>query len=133
MAASAAAYVRSYTTTRQIETRSSVDALAGIKQKAAEQLKPGEPAPAGTAATPTPPAMRPDPKAKFEAKGKQAVEGDITAVMGGATNKAVPSAPKNVQPKGMPAGAGEHLGGLMAAKRRAQQQIREKETGEDKK
>ena len=132
MAATAAAFVRSYTTTRRVETRSTVDALAGVKQKAAgggtaaisQPPKTGEPA-APAAAIP-----RPDPKMKFEAKGKPAVEGDITAVMGGATNKAVPSAPKNVQPKGMPAAAGEHLGGLMAAKRRAQQQIREKEQGD---
>ena len=127
MAASTAAFVRSYTTTRRVETRSTVDALAGVKQRTAEQLaKPGDPA-VGTAAVPPPP--RPNPKMKFEAKGEaaKAAAGDITAVVGGATNKAIPPPPKNVQPKGMPAGAGEHLGGLMAAKKRAQQQIREKE------
>jgi hypothetical protein len=128
MAQSGAEFVRSFTTTRQVETRSTVDALAGVKQKAAEQLpKPGQAAP------PKPPTIpRPDPKVKFEAKGDaaRAAQGDITQVVGGATNKPVPSAPKNVQPKGMPAGAGEHLGGLMAAKRRAQQQIKEKEQGE---
>jgi hypothetical protein len=131
MAAAAAAYVRSYTTTRKVETRSTVDALAGVKQKAAEQqVRPGD---ATGAAAARPPAVpRPNPKMKFEAKGgaAKAAEGDITQVVGGATNKPVPPPPKNVQPKGMPGGAGEHLGGLMAAKRRAQQQIKEKEQGE---
>jgi uncharacterized membrane protein len=133
LAMSAADYVRSYTTTRRVETRSTVDALAGVKQKVAEQqFKPGEAAPAGAPGTaPRPPALKPDPKMKFEAKGPaaQAAQGDITAVVGGATAKPVPPAPKNVQPKGMP-GAGEHLGGLMAAKKRAQQQIKEKEEGQ---
>jgi hypothetical protein len=80
---------------------------------------------------PAPPAVpRPDPKAKFEAK--TAVEGDITNVVGGATDKPIPSAPKKVQPKG---GTGPETGssisGLMAAKRRAQEKIREKEQGEN--
>jgi hypothetical protein len=75
---------------------------------------------------------RPDPKMKFQAKGGAAVEGDITNVVGGATNKPIPPAPKKIEPKGMPAGTGtgEHLGGLMAAKRRAQQQIKDREQGE---
>ena len=138
LAAGSAAFVRSYTTTRQVETRSTVDALAGVRQKVAEaNFKPGEAAPppvpgargaatAGAAAS----AARPDPKMKFEAKGAAAVEGDITNVVGGATNKPVPPPPKKIEPKGMPAGSGEHIGGLMAAKRRAQQQIKDKEQGE---
>ena len=62
---------------------------------------------------------------------EEIVDGVLTCLfVGGATNKAVPAPPKNVQPKGLPKAAGEHLGGLMAAKKRAQQQIRDKETGE---
>jgi hypothetical protein len=134
MAASGANYISSHTTTRQVETRSTVDALAGIRQRGTEAGAPAGTAAApqagaAAAAAPKPPAARPDPKAKFEARGN-AVEGDITNVVGGATNKAVPPPPKDVQPKGLPKGAGEHLGGLMAAKKRAQQQIRDKETGE---
>jgi hypothetical protein len=133
MATSGANYIRSYTTTRQVETRSTVDALAGIRQRGAEGgTTPATTAPqpgAPGAAAPAAAVSRPDPRKKFEAKGP-AVEGDITNVVGGATNKAVPPPPKNVQPKGMPTQAGEHLGGLMAAKKRAQQQIRDKETGE---
>ncbi len=125
----AAAYVRSHTTTRQVETRNTLDALAGIKQKAADQTAKLSVGDASTGPATPPPTPRPDPKMKFEAKGKAAVQGDITSVVGGATNKPVPSAPKDVQPKGMPA-AGGHLGGLMAAKKRAQQQIKEKEQGE---
>ena len=53
--------------------------------------------------------------------------GDITSVVGGATNKPIPSAPKKIEPKG---GSG-HTGSLLEAKRRAQQQIRQKEKGED--
>lgn len=138
LAAGAAAYVRSYTTTRRVETRSTVDALAGVRQKAAESnFKPGEGAlpvagAGAAAAAASPAAPRPDPKRKFEAKGT-AVEGDITNVVGGATNKPVPPPPKKIEPKGMPAGGpgtGEHIGGLMAAKRRAQQQIKDREQGE---
>jgi hypothetical protein len=131
MSAAGANYIRSYTTTRRVETRSTVDALAGIRQRIGDTGPPAAGGAEPQPGTPPPvaPAARPDPKAKFEAKGA-AVEGDITNVVGGATNKAVPPPPKNVQPKGMPKGAGEHLGGLMAAKRRAQQQIRDKEQGD---
>ncbi len=110
-------FVRSFTMTRKVETRSSLDALQRIRTE-------GEAKPAAKA-----PAMqmpRPDPKAKFEAKG---VEGDITKVVGGATDKPIPSAPKKIEPKGAtPAGGG--MSNLMEAKRRAQQQIKDKEKGE---
>jgi hypothetical protein len=93
----------------------------------------GAPVGAGAASTSQggrpqpPPVARPDPRAKFEARG--AVEGDISQVVGGATNKPIPPPPKKVEPKGG-AGAGGHMGGLMAAKKRAQQQIKEKESGD---
>ena len=64
----------------------------------------------------------PDPTRKFEAKG---VEGDITQVVGGATDKPIPAAPKKVEPKGAPAGSS--MSGLMAAKRRAQQKIEQQQ------
>jgi hypothetical protein len=116
-AATSIGFIRSFTTTRAVETRGSLDALKRVKTDA--DTKP-PPASAGIA-----PPARPDPKAKFQAKG---VEGDITNIVGGATDKPIPSAPKKIEPKG-----GESAGGmsnLMEAKRRAQQKIRDKEKGD---
>ncbi len=111
-AGSVNAYIRSYTTVRQVETRSSLEALQRVRQEG--ETKPTTPAAA--------PPAKPDPKAKFVAKG---VEGDITSVIGGATDKPIPkAAPKPQPPKG---DAGGGMGSLMEAKRRAQAKIREKE------
>jgi hypothetical protein len=125
MALAGVDYVRSYTTVRQVEAKPTLDALKRVRTEVAEQkFKVDEGAPP----LPTSTEPRPDPRRKFEA-GK-GVEGDITSVVGGATTKPIPSAPKKIEPKGMPTGSGEHLGGLMAAKKRAQQQIKKKEEGE---
>ena len=109
-------YVRSFTTVRRVETRSTLDALQRVRQEGTTTT-PGTPAP--------PP--RPDPKAKFTGK---AVQGDIANVVGGATDKPVPKAPANPQPKGTAPGEAGGMGSLMEAKRRAQAKIREKEQGE---
>ncbi len=118
--------VRAFTTTRHVEAKPTLDALKKVRDDVAEQrFKPGDqPAqqPGRPPPVPTTASGKPDPKAKF-------VEGDITQVVGGATNKPLPSVPKKVEPKGA-ASPGGHLGGLMAAKKRAQQQIKEKEQGE---
>jgi Ca-activated chloride channel family protein len=139
LAQSAAERVRAYTTLRRVEARPTLDALKRVRDEVAEtkfRTDQGQAA-GGTAAPPPVPgtatigAPRPDPKAKFEAK--KGVEGDITQVVGGATAKPGPPPPQKVEPKGgrsAGAGTGEHLGGLMAAKKRAQQQIKEKEQGE---
>jgi hypothetical protein len=120
--AAAADMVRSYTLSRsKVETRQSVDALKRVRSEVAERARADEPQPVGSAPTGTAPA--PDPRAKFQAQG---VEGDITKVVGGATVKPIPSAPKKVEPKGA-AGLGGHTGSLLEAKRRAQQKIRDKE------
>lgn len=123
--------VRAFTTTRQVEAKPTLDALKKVRDDVAEQrFKPGEqqaPQPGRPPPVPTTAGGKPDPKAKFVASKE--VEGDITQVVGGATNKPLPSAPKKVEPKGA-ASPGGHLGGLMAAKKRAQQQIKEKEQGE---
>jgi uncharacterized membrane protein len=111
-AATSLGFVRSFTTTRQVETRGSLDALKKVK----------------TETDPKPPAAqtpKPNPQAKFQAKG---VEGDITHIVGGATDKPIPSAPKKVEPKGATPQGG--MSNLMEAKRRAQQQIKDKEKGE---
>jgi uncharacterized membrane protein len=112
-AAFSAGYVRSFTTVRQVETRGAMEALTRVRSEAA--AKP---------AAVMPPA-RPDPKAKFTAKG---VEGDIGNLVGGATDKPIPPPPKTVAPKGAaPVGGG--MSALMEAKRRAQQRIKDQEQG----
>ena len=122
MGAAMAAQVRAFTTVRPAESAQTLDALKRVRDDVVEtRFKSGE-APAATGAP------RPDPSAKFTA-GK-GVEGDITQVVGGATDKPVPPPPKKVEPKGTRAGPGEHTGGLLEAKRRAQQQIKKKEEGE---
>ncbi len=117
--------VRSFTVARQIESKQTLDALKRVRDEVVEtKFKTGDsaaPLPSrGAPATP-------NPKAKFEAKG---VEGDITQVVGGATDRPIPSAPKKPQGTGAPTGPG-YTGSLLEAKRRAQQKIKEKEQGED--
>jgi hypothetical protein len=111
-------------TTRKVENAQTLDSLKRVREGVGEQLKEQ----GTTVKAPAQPTARPDPKAKFEAKG---VEGDISNVVGGATDKPLPSAPKKIEPKGAPpSGPGASMGGLMEAKRRAQQKIKEKEQGE---
>jgi hypothetical protein len=116
---SAGEYVRSFTTTRQVETRQSLDALKRIRTEGETGAKPP------SISTDVPP---PAPSAKFEAP--KGVEGDITQVVGGATAKPLPSAPKKIEPKGATPEGGSSLSSLKAAKQRAQQKIREQEKGD---
>jgi hypothetical protein len=126
MGAAVTNYVKSFTTTRQVETRESLDALRKVREEVAEtKFKPATEKGAKVATTAG--GARPDPKARFQA-GK-GVEGDISSVVGGASDKPIPAAPKKIEPKGGSA-AGGAMGGLMEAKRRAQEKIREKEKGE---
>ncbi len=121
-AATATGAIRSFTTTRKVETRQSVDALKRIREEGAAASQTPANAPGAAAA-------RPNPKAKFEpAQTATTVEGDITKVVGGATDKPVPPPPKKIQPKGAQPEGG--MSSLMEAKRRAQQKIKEKEQGE---
>ncbi|MGE5609363.1 MAG: VWA domain-containing protein [Bacillota bacterium] len=118
LAAAMATRVRQYTLTRKVETQQTLDALRKVREEVAEtRFKQDTGA---DAAVP-----QPDRSAKFEAKVK--VEGDISQVVGGATNKPIPAAPKKADPKAAPAA---YTGSLLEAKRRAQQKIREKEQGE---
>src|SRR5688500_651949 len=124
LAAAMAGRVRQYTTTRNVETRQTLDALKKVRDDVTEtnygQEQPKKPETTAAA---------PDRSRKFEAKTK--VEGDITQVVGGATAKPVPAPPKDPKPKGAPVGAGGgHTGSLLEAKRRAQQKIKEKEQGD---
>lgn len=120
MASGLADRVRAFTTTRSVESAATLGALRKVREEVAEQqFRPREQESAAAA-----PATRPDPHAKFEAKG---VEGDISKLVGGAADKPVPPPPKKIEPKGEPGGPGGHTGSLLEAKRRAQQQIRQKE------
>ncbi|CAN5535242.1 VWA domain-containing protein [soil metagenome] len=123
MMATAKGAVESYTTVRKVESTQTMDALKSTRAQVGEEkfkamAEGKQPAvPAGD---------RPDPTHKFEAKG---VEGDISSVVGGATDKPLPSAPKKIEPKGTQPGKPDTMGGLMEAKRRAQQKIRDQEEG----
>jgi uncharacterized membrane protein len=132
LATATVARVRDFTTTRKVESRQTLDALRQVRERVAENEFRTDGASVGaqaSAAATTTSSARPDPKAKFVPTGK-GVEGDISKVVGGATDKPVPPPPKKAEPKGMPAGPGSHMGGLMEAKRRAQQAIKQKEQGE---
>ncbi|MDB5355938.1 MAG: von Willebrand factor type domain protein [Phycisphaerales bacterium] len=118
--------IRAYTTVRRVESRTTLDAFRRVREEVAEtKFRPAE-----TGASPPPvpsqAGARPDPRAKFEAKAG-GVEGNITQIVGGATDKPVPPPPKKIEPKGAPSG-GSHTGSLLEAKRRAQQQIKKKES-----
>ena len=135
LAAVAATRVRDFTTTRKVESRQTLDALRRVREDVAEnKFRTGETgatagAARGSATGAGSAAARPDPRAKFTPAGK-GVEGDISKVVGGASDKPIPPPPKKAEPKGMPGGTGGHMGGLMEAKRRAQQAIKQKEQGE---
>ncbi|HYO07566.1 MAG TPA: VWA domain-containing protein [Tepidisphaeraceae bacterium] len=125
MMAAAAARMQVYTQPRKPEAAAAtLDALRRVRDDVAEQRFKPAAADEATAA-----ASRPDRSAKFEARG---VEGDISRLVGGASDKPVPPPPKDARPKGAPtdAGAGGHTSSLLEAKRRARQQIEEKERGE---
>jgi uncharacterized membrane protein len=128
MAFAAEEKVKTYTTTRKVESAATLGALKKVREEVADsRFRPAEQEGAAMASQPpSQPTARPDPKTKFQAKG---VEGDISQLVGGASDKAIPSAPKKIAPKGAPE-AGSHTGSLLEAKRRAQQQIRDKEKGE---
>jgi len=123
LAAATADRVRGFTVIRKVESRETLDALKRVREEVAHaQSQSDEIKPPPVAAEP---GTRPDPRAKFDAKS--GVEGDITQVVGGATSKPIPSAPKKIEPKGAPQSPGEHTSSLLEAKRRAQQKIKERE------
>jgi hypothetical protein len=124
MALAMADRIRSFTVARQIEAKPTLDALKRVRDEVVEtKFKTGD------SAAPMPSrGAAPNAKAKFEAAG---VEGDITQVVGGATNKPVPSAPKKKEGAGAAAGGAGYTGSLLEAKRRAQQKIKEKEQGDE--
>jgi len=118
-------WVKSFTTTRKVESRQTLEALQRVRSEQAPH-KPGASAPDGSvaSASKTTEAI-PDRTKKFEAPA--GVEGDITSVVGGATNKAIPSAPKQTEPVKGASGTGDAMTGLLAAKKRAREQMEKKD------
>jgi uncharacterized membrane protein len=122
LAAAVATRVREFTLTREIEAKPTLDALKKVRDEVVEaKFKTAD------SAAPLP-SKAGQAKTKYEAK--TGVDGDITQVVGGATSKPVPSAPKEIKPKGLTPAPGGHTGSLLEAKRRAQQQIKQKEQGD---
>ena len=111
--------VKSMTTTRKVDTTQSLDALRKIRNEGTGNATDDKNMPAIT---------RPDPSMKFEAKGD--IKGDITQVVGGATDKPIPKHnPKTESKPTSQTGSGDHTNSLLEAKRRAQQKIKEREDG----
>jgi uncharacterized membrane protein len=121
LVAAAGEQIRMYTTQRKVESGQTLDALKKVRTEVSEtKFKVGEEAAQA-------PSQRPNPKAKFEAT--EGVEGDISKVVGGASDKPIPSAPKGKEPKGGVPEQG-HTSSLLEAKRRAQQKMKEREQGD---
>jgi uncharacterized membrane protein len=124
MALAVANYVQSFTMTyRKVESPQMLDSLKRVREEVAEQKFKATPE-TGGAVRPPVISSRPDPRAKFEAGA--GVEGELTSVVGGAVDKPVPKGPAKSEPKGA-VGFGEHTGGLLEAKRRAQQKIKQQQ------
>ena len=105
---------------RKIEKSESVDALRRLREGGKEPIEKPKKAVAADAGE-----ARPAASTKFEASGP-GVEGDLTKVVGGATDQPVPKK-KPVQPQPA-AGTGEdRTGSLLAAKRRAREQMDKKD------
>ncbi len=103
--------------------RRMLDSLKRVREEVAEQkfkARAGIQVESGSARTAS------DARSTREIRRRRGVEGDITAVVGGAVDKPIPSAPRNIEPKGA-VGLGEHTGGLLEAKRRAQQKIKQQQ------
>jgi uncharacterized membrane protein len=120
MALAAANTVRQFTTTvRPVENRQTLDSLKRVRGEVAEQkFKPAQTMPVSETGE-----SRPDPAAKFTASTE--VEGDITSVVGGAVDKPIPASKKSEPPA-----PGEYTSGLLEAKRRARQKIKQQEKSE---
>lgn len=112
---SAIGFVVSYTQTRKVETTQSIDALRDIRSRKTESK-------------PTIDLRKPDSSKKFEGEG---VQGDISKVVGGATNESVPSKKSTREPPPSDSSTKSEggMGSLMDAKRKAQEEIKRREEG----
>ena len=126
VAARAGARVRSVTaTTREdVEGKRGDAATLGALRQTREQVAAGQRQP------PPQVVARPDPTRKFDA-GRDVPSGDLSDVIGGATDKPVPKGPAGkVTPKGQQGdkpGQGGGMSDLMEAKRRARERMRDQE------
>ncbi len=111
-------YIKSFTTTRKVETTGSLDALRRVRSEISTKTPSATSSKAASQA--------PVSTMKFEAK--EQVSGDITKVVGGASDKPIPPAPQKQSPQ-KPSAATDTTSNLLAAKRRAQEKIREQEDG----
>ena len=110
------------TTREDVEGKTAGAATLGALRQTREQTAAGGRQPAAAVVE-----ARPDPSRKFDA-GSAAVEGDLSSVIGGASDKPVPQGPagKKITPKGQQGdrpSQGGGMGDLMAAKRRARENI----------
>ena len=115
MADRARLYVRAWTLSGKVESTQTLDAL---RKKRGEVVETKLKTPASVESSPAP-----DRSRKFEA-GAGASSGDIADVVGGATSKPIPSAPKDPKPKGQqPEKGTDTTSSLLEAKRRARKQM----------
>ena len=110
---------------RKVEKSESVNALRRLREGGKAETTTAKPPPPPPTSGGTP-LERPDPRRKFEGAG---VQGDLTQVVGGATADAAKKSDAGAKPSDQEpgAGAGEHTSSLLAAKRRAREQIEKKE------
>jgi uncharacterized membrane protein len=120
----AASRIRGFTLIRQAQPAQSLEVLGRVRRDLRDEMSrqagaQDSAAPSGSLAEPP----RPNAAAKFDAAG---VEGDIGQVVGGATNKPVPRGKEKSDSLDAAAASGEKssMSSLLAAKRRAQEQIR---------
>ncbi|MDW8261832.1 MAG: hypothetical protein RMJ35_04835, partial [Phycisphaerales bacterium] len=122
-------FVKSFTTTRKVESSQAIDALKKIRESQMQDVSgtTGTQVPQATGPLQPPSAAaeqtaRPDPTRKFDAG--PGVEGEITELVGGATQQ--PASPVGGPPQRPQGGASDRedsLASLLAAKKRARQQM----------
>lgn len=109
-----AQFVRAWTLSGKVESGATLESLHRKRGEVAEtKLKPSERVVQ---------VLTPDPTRKFESRG---VEGDTSQVLGGATDKPIPSPPKDPGRKTMPSSTSEGTTteSLLEAKRRARKRM----------
>jgi hypothetical protein len=120
----AASRIRGFTLVRQAQPAQSLEALGRVRREVRDEMTRQVSATAATGSVVEP--ARPNAAAKFDGG---AVEGDISQVVGGASNKPVPGG-KKASESSSADGNQSSMSSLLAAKRRAQEQMRRDQDGE---